>query len=119
MRKMIDAVSGGRLWIEIAAGLTIWHVEELDEHGDIVRSTAVSDSKKAKAEWNKLKSKRPAWVAEKGGGGLTENGLQKILKPVGEILKRGNTAEVVVAKDGILVLEVKKKVAVRGVEADQ
>lgn len=68
MRKMIDAVSGGELWMEISAGMTIWHVDELDEHGDIVRSTAVSDSKKAKAEWNKLKSKRPAWVAEKGVG---------------------------------------------------
>ena len=50
---------------------------------------------------------------------MTENGLRKILKPVAEILERGNTAEVKVAKDGILVLEVKKKVAVRGVEADQ
>ena len=68
MRKVIDEIANGRLWMELAAGLTIWHVEELDERGDIVRSTAVSDSKKAKAEWNKLKSKRPAWVAEKGVG---------------------------------------------------
>jgi hypothetical protein len=50
---------------------------------------------------------------------LTENGLQKILKPVAEILERGNTAEVKAAKDGVLVLEVKKKIAVRGVEADR
>ena len=66
MRKMIDAVSGGRLWIEIAAGLTIWHVEELDEHGDIVRSTAVSDPGKAKALWAKVKARATAGVPEKG-----------------------------------------------------
>lgn len=52
----------------------------------------------------------------KRGRGLTENGLQKILKPVGEILQRGNTAEIKIAKDGVLVLEVEKKVAARGVE---
>jgi hypothetical protein len=49
---------------------------------------------------------------------LTENGLQKILKPVAEILERGNTAEVKVAKDGVLVLEVVRTVAVRGLEAE-
>ena len=55
----------------------------------------------------------------KRGGGLNEKALQKILKPVAEILERGNTAEVKVAKDGVLVLEVKKKVAVRGVEVEE
>ena len=50
---------------------------------------------------------------------MTENGLQKILKPVAEILERGNTAEVKVAKDGVLVLEVEKRVAARGVEVDR
>lgn len=50
---------------------------------------------------------------------MTENGLQKILKPVAEILERGNTAEVLVSKDGVLVLEVKKKIAVRGVEVEE
>ena len=55
----------------------------------------------------------------KRGGGLIENGLQKILKPVADILERGNTAEVKVSKDGVLVLEVKKKVAVRGVEVEE
>jgi len=54
----------------------------------------------------------------KRGGGLNETGLQKILKPLREILERGNTAEVKAAKDGVLVLEVEKKVAVRGVEVD-
>jgi hypothetical protein len=49
---------------------------------------------------------------------LNETGLQKILKPLREILERGNTAEVKAAKDGVLVLEVEKKVAVRGVEVD-
>lgn len=49
---------------------------------------------------------------------MNESGLQKILKPLREILERGNTAEVKVARDGVLVLEVEKKVAVRGVEAD-
>lgn len=55
----------------------------------------------------------------KRGGGLNEKALQKILKPVAEILERGNTAEVLVSKDGVLVLEVKKKIAVRGVEAEE
>ena len=50
---------------------------------------------------------------------MNEKALQKILKPVAEILERGNTAEVKVAKDGVLVLEVKKKVAVRGVEVEE
>lgn len=68
MRKMIDAVSGGELWMEISAGMTIWHVDELDEHGRVVRGTAVSDAKKAKSAWNKLKAKLPGGVAEKGAG---------------------------------------------------
>lgn len=54
----------------------------------------------------------------KRGAVLTENGLQKILKPVAEILERGNTAEIKVAKDGVLVLEVVRTVAVRGLEAE-
>ena len=69
MRKMIDAVSGGELWMEITAGLTIWHVDELDERGRVVRGTAVSDAKKAKSAWNKLKAKLPGGVAEKGAAG--------------------------------------------------
>lgn len=39
------------------------------------------------------------------------NEPEKILKPILEILERGNTAEVKRAKDGILVLEVRKKIA--------
>lgn len=50
---------------------------------------------------------------------MNEKALQKILKPVAEILERGNTAEVLVSKDGVLVLEVKKKIAVRGVEVEE
>lgn len=68
MRKVIDAVTGGEIWMELAAGLTVWHVDELDEHGGVVRSTATSDAKKAKSAWSKLKANRPAWVAEKGAG---------------------------------------------------
>jgi len=66
MRKVIDAVSGGELWMEIAAGLTIWHVDELDENGGVVRSTAVSDPGKAKALWAKVKARATAGVPEKG-----------------------------------------------------
>ena len=39
------------------------------------------------------------------------NEPEKSLKPILEILERGNTAEVKRAKDGILVLEVRKKIA--------
>lgn len=44
---------------------------------------------------------------------MTENGLQKILKPVGEILERGNTAEIRRTKDGVMLFEVKRKEAAR------
>lgn len=47
---------------------------------------------------------------------MNEKALQKILKPVGEILKRGNTAEVRKTKDGIMLFEVKRKEAVRLLE---
>ena len=40
-----------------------------------------------------------------------KNEPEKILKPILEILERGNTAEVKRAKDGILVLEVRKEMA--------
>lgn len=40
-----------------------------------------------------------------------KNEPEKILKPILEILERGNTAEVKRAKDGVLVLEVRKKIA--------
>ena len=40
-----------------------------------------------------------------------KNEPEKILKLILEILERGNTAEVKRAKDGILVLEVRKKIA--------
>jgi hypothetical protein len=68
MRKMIDAVSGGELWMEITAGLTVWHVDELDERGRVVRGTALSDAGKAKAAWRKLKTKLSGGAAEKGAG---------------------------------------------------
>lgn len=42
-----------------------------------------------------------------------QNESEKILKPILEILERGNTAEVKKTKDGVLVLEVQKRVAVR------
>jgi hypothetical protein len=38
----------------------------------------------------------------------------EMLKEILEILKRGNTAEVKKAKDGIMILEVKKKIQYRG-----
>ena len=66
MRKVIDAVSGGELWMEISAGLTVYHIDELDENGGVVRSTAVSDSGKAKALWAKVKARVTAGVPEKG-----------------------------------------------------
>ena len=40
-----------------------------------------------------------------------KNEPEKILKPILEILERGNTAEVKRTKDGVLVLEVRKKIA--------
>ena len=40
-----------------------------------------------------------------------KNEPEKILKPILEILERGNTVEVKRAKGGILVLEVRKKIA--------
>ena len=40
-----------------------------------------------------------------------KNEPEKILKPILEILERGNTAEVKRAKGGVLVLEVQKKIA--------
>lgn len=47
----------------------------------------------------------------KGGHGCLANESEKILEPILEILSRGNTAEVKLTKDGILVLEVRKKIA--------
>jgi hypothetical protein len=47
---------------------------------------------------------------------LNEKALQKILKPVAEILERGNTAEVRKTKDGIMLFEVKRKETVRLLE---
>lgn len=44
---------------------------------------------------------------------MNENDLKKILKPVAEILMRGNTAEIKRVKDGVLVLEAAKRVAMR------
>jgi hypothetical protein len=52
--------------MEIAAGLTVYHIDELDENGGVVRSTAVSDSGKAKALWTKVKARATAGVPEKG-----------------------------------------------------
>jgi len=66
MRKVIDAVAGGEIWMEIAAGLTVYHIDELDENGGVVRSTAVSDPGKAKALWAKVKARATAGVPEKG-----------------------------------------------------
>ncbi len=40
-----------------------------------------------------------------------KNEPEKILKPILEILERGNTAEVKRTKGGVLVLEVRKKIA--------
>lgn len=40
-----------------------------------------------------------------------KNEPEKIIKPILEILERGNTAEVKRTKDGILILEVRKKIA--------
>ena len=77
MRKVIDAVAGGEIWVEIAAGLTVWHVDELGEDGGVVRSMATSDAKKAKAAWTKLKARRPAWVAEKGAAGWPKTVCKK------------------------------------------
>ena len=55
----------------------------------------------------------------KRGGGLAQNGLQKILKPVAEILDRGNTAEIRRTKDGVMLYEVKRKEAVRMQEGEE
>ena len=41
---------------------------------------------------------------------------ENLLRAILEIIERGNTAEVKPAKDGVLVLEVKRKVALRGTE---
>lgn len=49
----------------------------------------------------------------KTGDGCLKNESEKILKPILEILERGNTAEVKRTKTGVLVLEVQKRVAVR------
>ena len=68
MRRGIDAVTGAELWMEIAAGLTVYHIDELDDDGSVLRSAAVSDSGKAKALWVKAKARAAARVAEKGAG---------------------------------------------------
>lgn len=47
----------------------------------------------------------------KWGHGYLKNEPEKILKPILEILERGNTAEVKRTKGGVLVLEVRKKIA--------
>jgi hypothetical protein len=42
---------------------------------------------------------------------LDKSQLEKLLKPIGEILNRGNTVEIKKVKDGYIVLEVSRKIA--------
>ena len=41
---------------------------------------------------------------------MDKSQLEKLLKPIVEILERGNSAEIKAVKDGIIVLEVKKTI---------
>lgn len=44
---------------------------------------------------------------------MNESGLRKILKPLREILERGNTAEIRRTKEGVMLYEVRRKEAAR------
>lgn len=68
MRKVIDAVTGGELSMEFVTGMYVYHINELDGDGEVVKSTSVSDPKKAKALWGRVKAKAAAGAAEKGVG---------------------------------------------------
>lgn len=68
MRKIIDMTSAGQIAAEFVSGVTVWTVEEFDEDGNVKKRTSFSDSAKAKSLWQRVRSKAPAGVAEKGAG---------------------------------------------------
>lgn len=63
MRKVIDAVTGGQLVMDMTSGALVYWIEELDGE-EVVAQSATTDPAKAKRLWKKLKDR----VAEKGVG---------------------------------------------------
>lgn len=61
MRKVIDAVTGGRIVVEDSTGQIVYHVETLDADGRAVADSATMDAAKAKRMWRKLREGRRGW----------------------------------------------------------
>lgn len=60
MRKILDKTDKGEIWMEITAGLTVYHIQP--ENGAHI---ATAKPEIAKREWRKLNKGEP----EKEGGG--------------------------------------------------
>jgi hypothetical protein len=68
VHKIIDMTSAGQIAVEFVSGVTVYTVEEFDEDGNVEKRTSFSDSAKAKSLWQRVRSRTPAGVPEKGVG---------------------------------------------------